>query len=165
MTTYLVSLRKDCPVLSAGHRVAYDGDHCAQLHGPPYRAAARLGGALDTDGRVVTGVSVPLKRLLRTTYDWLAHRMLLPRTSRLTRVEADEAATMRYPHTTDVFPCAEVVVLPIMHTTAALRAWWIADQVAAAIAAPGQYASAWVAIAIAESFGQSAICYRAMGGT
>jgi 6-pyruvoyltetrahydropterin/6-carboxytetrahydropterin synthase len=161
MATYQVSVSKDYTVFCAGHFVTYDGDHCEMLHGHNYRAAVRLAGALNDDQMVFDFVT--LKRRLRTICDQLDHRMLLPQNNPLLQMSIDAVSvTVRYKQKTYVFPREDVVLLPILNTTAELLAWWIATQLEADIRAQAGMVE-HLEVEVEETFGQSATCRLKLG--
>jgi 6-pyruvoyltetrahydropterin/6-carboxytetrahydropterin synthase len=157
MEQYRIHISKDNLVFASAHFVTFDGDKCEPLHGHNYRVSATIEGPLDENRYVVN--FVPLKRLLKRLADELDHRMLLPLYSKIVAVHEDgasvvaEALGKRY-----VFPREDVVLLPIVNTTAELLARHIARRLIDELAIMGITNMSTVEIEVQETFGQGGVC-------
>jgi 6-pyruvoyltetrahydropterin/6-carboxytetrahydropterin synthase len=157
--TYTVRVSKDYLVFCCAHFITYEGGACERLHGHNYRATAEVEGPLDENHYVFDFIA--LKNLMRRITDELDHHVLLPTTSELIKVDAnDRQVRARFEDREWVFPREDVVLLPIANTTAELLARWIAERLTDAMASEKSFRPKWVRIDVEESFGQSAVYTR-----
>ena len=163
LLAFKVYVSKDYTVFCAGHFITYQGDKCEGLHGHNYRAAATLEGQLNEAGYVFDFAI--LKRILRTICDQLDHRMLLPRDNPLLEITDDGSSVLvSYGQKKYMFPREEVVLLPIVNTTAEKLAEWVGDQIQAELSKLTPHDLTRLEVEIEESFGQSAFCSRPLAG-
>ena len=173
METYTVRVSKDYLVFCCAHFITYEGDTCERLHGHNYRAMAEVEGPLDKNHYVFDFIA--LKNLMRRLTDELDHHVLLPTTSELITIEANErqvrvwfspspptplpASGERGRGEGDrewLFPREDCVLLPIANTTAELLARWIAERLTDALVREKNFRPTRVKIEVEESFGQLA---------
>ncbi len=149
-------MSKDYLVFSAGHFITYAGDVCERLHGHNYRVAAEVHGPLDENQYVVDFIA--LRDALRAIVDELDHHMLLPTQHPLIKVVADDRevqATFRERRW--IFPRCDCILLDIPNTTSELLARYVAQRLAADLAARGARPQR-VRVEIDECFGHVAAC-------
>ena len=121
-----------------------------------------LEGELDENAYVFNFVT--LKKAMKVICDKLDHRMLLPTNNSLLDVQSDATGyTIRYKHKTYVFPREDVVQLPIANTTAENLATWISSELEAVLKSYGASHLSVLEIEVEETFGQSAMCRKALG--
>lgn len=161
MDEYRVTVSKDHLVFAAAHFITFGDATCEPLHGHNYRAGASLCGELDRHGLVFDFVT--LKREMQSILELLDHRMLLPTDNPNLAVDRrGEEVEVRTGSRRYLFPEQDVVVLPIMNTTAEMIATWVLDRLVERIAARGGGGISRVEVEIEESFGQSGSCSRAL---
>ncbi len=119
-----VRVPKDHLVFSAGHFISYEGDKCERLHGHNYRTAVEVEGDLDVNSYVFDFIA--LKHRTKEITDELDHRMLLPTSNSLIRVEkGPKSIHVQYQDREWLFPREDLVFLPIGKTTVELLAQYI----------------------------------------
>lgn len=157
--SYSVRVTKDHLVFSAGHFITFDGGHCERIHGHNYRMAVEVEGELDENHYVFDFIA--LLEMARALALELDHRMLLPTTSRLIRLEDDGPNVVaRYKERYWSFPRDECVLLPIPNTTTELLADYMAGRLLDAIGARGLAAPRVLRVEVEENFGQTATVAR-----
>lgn len=155
--SYRVRLEKDYFVFSAGHFITFHGDICERLHGHNYRVAAEVSGPLDENHYVVDFIL--LRDTLKEIVDQLDHRMLLPTSHPLIKVEADEErVVVRFEERKWEFPRCDCLLLPVPNTTSELLARYIGRQLLDALEEKTGQRPTWLKIEVDECFGQIAIC-------
>jgi 6-pyruvoyltetrahydropterin/6-carboxytetrahydropterin synthase len=160
MAEYRVVVEKDYLVFCCGHFITYS-DTCETLHGHNYRARVELEGELDENGYVWDFVD--LKQMMRRLVDELDHRMLLPLQNPALRLsEQGEGIEVFYKDRRYVFPRRDVVLLPIMNTTAEMLARYLLGRVKAELLRRGGGGLHALAVEVEESFGQSGRCRERM---
>jgi 6-pyruvoyltetrahydropterin/6-carboxytetrahydropterin synthase len=156
METFTVRVSKDYLVFCSAHFITYDGATCERLHGHNYRVTAEVEGPLDENRYVFDFIA--LKDITRRITDELDHRVLLPTTSTLIRVEAtDRQVHARFGDREWIFPREDCVLLPIANTTAELLARWIAGRIGETLAREKGLEPTRMRIEVEESFGQVAV--------
>ena len=153
--SFRVHVTKDYLKFSAAHFIAYPGFR-ERLHGHNYRVSVAVHGPLGPQGYVVDfGV---VKRIARRLCEQLDERMLIPaRSDSLTVREDGDAVVVRYEHDEFRFPRGDVLLLPIVHTSAEELAQYLAAELGAALAAEGIAAPTAIEVGVEESFGQTAV--------
>jgi 6-pyruvoyltetrahydropterin/6-carboxytetrahydropterin synthase len=132
--SYRVRLEKEQHVFSAAHFITFNGDVCERLHGHNYRVAVVVEGPLDENQYVIDFIA--LRDELKAILDELDHRMLLPTTHPLIRIEENDReiqATFIPDERRWVFPRSDCLLLPVANTTAELLARYIGERLKAAI--------------------------------
>lgn len=151
--SYAVRVTKDHLVFSAGHFITYDGDHCERVHGHNYRVAVELAGELDANHYVFDFIA--LLDAARALVLELDHRMLLPATSPLIRLEDDGPNVVaRYRDRRWSFPRDECVLLPIPNTTTELLADYLAGRLVERLRAKVDRLPPILRVEVEENFGQ-----------
>jgi 6-pyruvoyl tetrahydropterin synthase/QueD family protein len=153
--SFHVHVTKDYLKFSAAHFIAYPGFR-ERLHGHNYRVSVAVHGPLGPQGYVVDfGV---VKRITRRLCEQLDERMLIPaRSDSLTVREEGDAVIVRYEQDEFRFPRSDVLLLPIVHTSAEELAQYLAAELGAALAAEGIASPTAIEVGVEESFGQAAI--------
>ncbi len=159
MNDYQVTVSKDQLVFAAAHFIIFGDASCESLHGHNYRAGVTLWGSLDRHALVFDFVA--LKREMLSILELLDHRMLLPTDNpHLAVARRGEEVEVRTGSRRYLFPEQDVVVLPIMNTTAEMIATWVLDRLVERITKRGGAGIRRIEVEIEESFGQSASCSR-----
>ncbi len=111
---------------SAAHFITFGGK-CERLHGHNYGVLVEVEGALNNDS-IVLDFTV-LKQLTREICQRLNHRFLLPmKNPHLELIEAADSWEVRFREKRYVFPCGDVIELPIDNSSAERLAEYICDE-------------------------------------
>jgi 6-pyruvoyltetrahydropterin/6-carboxytetrahydropterin synthase len=158
--SFRVHVTKDYLKFSAAHFIAYPGFR-ERLHGHNYRVAITLDGCLGPQGYVVDfGV---VKRVARRLCERLDERLLIPERSDCLEIRADDSTVqVQYEGDAFCFPRADVLLLPIVHTSVEELAQYLAGELRRELDAEGIGPLDAIEVAVEESFGQRAI-YRREG--
>jgi 6-pyruvoyltetrahydropterin/6-carboxytetrahydropterin synthase len=153
--SFRVHVTKDYLKFSAAHFIAYPGFR-ERLHGHNYRVSFAVHGPLGRQGYVVDfGV---VKRIARRLCERLDERVLIPEKSDcLTVREADGRVVVRYEADEFSFPRGDVLLLPIVHSSAEELAQYLAGELRRELAEEGVGGLSAIEVGVEESFGQSAI--------
>lgn len=153
--SFRVHVTKDYLKFSAAHFIAYPGFR-ERLHGHNYRVSVAIHGPLGRQGYVVDfGV---VKRIARRLCDRLDEHLLIPEKSDcLTVREEGERVFVRYEHDEFSFPRGDVLLLPIVHSSAEELAQYLAGELRRELAEEGVAGLTAIEVGVEESFGQSAI--------
>jgi 6-pyruvoyl-tetrahydropterin synthase len=140
---------------NAAHFIAYPGFR-ERLHGHNYQVTVRIEGDLGTDGYVLDFGLV--KQATKRVCEALDEYTILPALSDCLRItEHGEAVEVVYEDGARfVFPRADVILLPIVHTSAEELARYVAGQVRAELLAVGARPWRRLEVSVAETRGQSA---------
>ena len=157
---FRVHVPKDYPKFSAAPFIAYPGFR-ERLHGHNYRVSIALDGQLGPQGYVVDfGV---VKRIARRLCERLDERLLVPERSDCLRVRVDgDVVCLQYEQDEFRFPRADVILLPIVHTSVEELSQYLAGELRRELDAEGVGPLDAIEVAVEESFGQRAI-YRREG--
>jgi len=154
-TRFEVFVDKEYLKFNAAHFIAYRGFR-ERLHGHNYRVSVRVLGELGPDGYVLDFglVKMASKRVCES----LDERVILPQDSDcLTIVERGESVEVVYEDGSRfVFPRSDVVLLPIVHTSAEELARYIAGRVRSELTQAGARPWRRLEVSVAETQGQSA---------
>jgi 6-pyruvoyltetrahydropterin/6-carboxytetrahydropterin synthase len=154
MSAYKVRVTKDNLIFCSGHFATFGGK-AEPLHGHNYRVGVVVEGTLDPNAWVFDFVA--LKRMLKTICDRLDHHMLLPTGNPIVQVETGPVSVhVQALNKTYVFPCEDVVQLPIINTTTEEFARWITEELEIALHERGAANLTAIEIEVEETFGQSA---------
>lgn len=116
---------------SSAHFITYSGK-CERLHGHNYGVLVEVEGELNED-KVVFDFTI-LKRLTKEICQRLDHHFLLPlHNPHLELVASADSWEIRFRSRHYVFPCADVVELPIENSTAELLAEYICHELCKAL--------------------------------
>lgn len=118
---------------SSAHFITFGGK-CERLHGHNYGVMVELEGTLGED-KLVFDFTV-LKRLTREICRRLNHRFLLPmHNPHLEVVEQADTWEVRFGQKRYIFPCEDVIALPIDNSTAERLAEYICQELRHELAA------------------------------
>jgi 6-pyruvoyl-tetrahydropterin synthase len=156
--TFRVHVTKDYLKFSAAHFIAYPGFR-ERLHGHNYRVSVAVHGPLGPQGYVVDfGV---VKRIARRLCERLDERLLIPLKSDCLEVrEEGDAVLVRYERDEFRFPRGDVLLLPIVHSSAEELAQYLTGELRKALAEEGVGSLTAVEVGVEESFGQAAVFRR-----
>lgn len=156
--SFRVQVTKDYLKFSAAHFIAYPGFR-ERLHGHNYRVSVAAGGALGAQGYVVDfGV---VKKIARKLCDRLDERVLVPaRSDCMTIEERGTNIVLNYEGDEFLFPSADAILLPIIHSSAEELAQYLAAELETELEAEGIDSLHWIEIGVEESFGQAAVYRR-----
>ena len=152
--TFHLHVTKDYLKFSAAHFIAYPGFR-EPLHGHNYRMSIAAHGPLGPQGYVVDFGTV--KRIGRRLCDQLDQRTLIPVNSDCLLVrEVGDTVVVRYDQDEFRFPTHDVVLLPIVHTSAEELARYLADRVRGELVREGIQTLTAIEVGVEESVGQAA---------
>jgi 6-pyruvoyltetrahydropterin/6-carboxytetrahydropterin synthase len=156
--SFRVHVTKDYLKFSAAHFIAYPGFR-ERLHGHNYRVSVAVHGPLGRQGYVVDfGV---VKRIARRLCEQLDEHVLIPASSDcLTVREEGDAIVVRYERDEFRFPRGDVLLLPIVHSSAEELAQYLTGELRRELAEEGIAGLTVVEVGVEESFGQTAFFRR-----
>lgn len=160
---FSIQVAKENLKFSAAHFIAYPGFR-EPLHGHNYQIGVRVEGRLAVTGYVLDfGL---IKRLTKEIADRLDERTIVPALSDCLHIERDgRQIRLRYEDDSFSLPESDVVILPIVHSSAEELARYIWDELYKALAGRTALADVIsIEISVAEGPGQSAV-YRSEIGT
>jgi dihydroneopterin triphosphate aldolase (PTPS-III) / 6-pyruvoyltetrahydropterin synthase len=153
---FSIHVTKENLKFSAAHFIAYPGFR-EPLHGHNYQVGVRVAGRLAETGYVLDfGL---IKRLTKELADRLDERTILPANSECLTV-ASEAGQVHVTYESDrfSFPAADVVLLPIAHSSAEELARYLWQELRDALAERGALGHIIsMEISVAEGPGQAAL--------
>ena len=141
---------------NAAHFMAYPGFR-ERLHGHNYQVAVRIEGALAEDGYVLDfGI---VKRVTRRVCESLDERTLIPIDSDCLKITQgpDAVEVVCEDGARFVFPRSDVVLLPLVHSSAEELARYVAGQIRIELLAAGARPWRRLEVSVAETSGQSAV--------
>lgn len=152
---YEVFVGKEYLKFNAAHFIAYPGFR-ERLHGHNYHVAVRLEGELGSDGYVIDFGLV--KKVTKAVCEELDERTILPAQSDcLTIEEKDGAVFVQYEDGARFsFPKDDVILLPIVHSSAEELAQWVLGRLRVELRAAGARPWKRLEVSVAETPGQSA---------
>jgi 6-pyruvoyltetrahydropterin/6-carboxytetrahydropterin synthase len=152
--SFRVHVTKDYLKFSAAHFIAYPGFR-ERLHGHNYRVSVAVHGPLGTQGYVVDfGV---VKRIARRLCERLDEHLLIPVKSDCLAVrEEGERVIVRYEQDEFRFPRGDVLLLPLVHSSAEELAQYLAGELRRELAEEGIGGLTAIEVGVEESFGQAA---------
>jgi 6-pyruvoyltetrahydropterin/6-carboxytetrahydropterin synthase len=154
---FKVYVTKDYLKFSAAHFIAYPGFR-ERLHGHNYRVSVEIEGALGEQGYVVDfGV---VKQIARRVCSSLDERVLIPADSDCLRIREDGAQVVVFYENDEFrFPRKDIVLLPIVHSSAEELARYLVGEVRRELASEGMAEVRVIQIGVEETTGQAAF-YR-----
>lgn len=156
-TGFRVHVTKDYLKFSAAHFIAYPGFR-ERLHGHNYRVSIDVSGPLGPQGYVVDFGLV--KRIAREICAALDERVIIPSASDCLEVwEEGESVCVRYEQDEFRFPREDVLLLPLVHSSAEELARYIAGELRRRLSETGVDQVHALEVGVEESFGQAAF-YR-----
>jgi dihydroneopterin triphosphate aldolase (PTPS-III) / 6-pyruvoyltetrahydropterin synthase len=152
---YQVHVFKDYLKFSAAHFIAYKGFR-EPLHGHNYQVSVRVEGGLGADGYVLDFGLV--KQATRRICERLDERVLLPAQSDCLRFErGDSQIGVVYEDGSRFsFPEADVVLLPIVHSSAEELAGYVLERLRVELPDLKARGVRWLEVGVAEAPGQIA---------
>jgi 6-pyruvoyltetrahydropterin/6-carboxytetrahydropterin synthase len=144
---------------SAAHFIAYPGFR-EPLHGHNYQIGVRVEGRLAATGYVLDfGL---IKRHVREIAARLDERTIIPALSDCLKIdERDGQLIIQYENDRFAFPCGDVALLPIVHSSAEELAEFVWQELHEALQGDGALADiVAIEISVAEGPGQAAIFRR-----
>ena len=153
-TSFRVHVTKDYLKFSAGHFIAYPGFREA-LHGHNYRMSVDVEGDLGPQGYVVDfGV---VKDIARRLCKQLNEKVLVPAQSDCLGIsEEGGQCVLRYEGDEFRFPRKDVVLLPIIHSSAEEIARYLVGELRQALRAEGIEQLRSIEVGVEETPGQAA---------
>lgn len=125
--TFRVHVTKDYLKFSAAHFIAYHGFR-ETLHGHNYRVSVEIEGALGPQGYVLDFGTV--KQVTKRVCGRLDEKFIIPAESDCLSVSQDGTrVTVRYDEDEFSFPRKDVVLLPIVHSSAEELARYLAGEI------------------------------------
>jgi 6-pyruvoyltetrahydropterin/6-carboxytetrahydropterin synthase len=158
---YEVHVFKEYLKFSAAHFICYPGFREA-LHGHNYQVSVRIEGDLGSDGYVLDFGRV--KAVVREICAELDEKVILPSKSECLRVAEKDATVIAVyeDDSTFSFPRADVVLLPIAHSSAEELAHYLLGRVREAMPDLVERGAAMLEVGVAEAPGQVAYCREAL---
>jgi 6-pyruvoyl-tetrahydropterin synthase len=155
--SFRVQVSKDYLKFSAAHFIAYPGFREA-LHGHNYRVSIAAQGSLGPQGYVVDfGI---VKRIARRLCERLDEKTLIPAESDCLVIRREDGVVVvRYEQDEFRLPESDVLLLPILHSSAEELAQYLAGELRRELAVEGIHGLTMVEVGVEESFGQAAV-YR-----
>jgi 6-pyruvoyltetrahydropterin/6-carboxytetrahydropterin synthase len=152
--SFRVYVSKDYLKFSAAHFIAYRGFR-ERLHGHNYRVSIEVAGKLGPHGYVVDfGI---VKKIARRLCERLDEKFLIPAESDCLSVTyAGDSVEVRYEQDEFRLPKSDVLLLPIMHSSAEELARYLVREMRRELTAEGVAGLTAVEIGVEESFGQAA---------
>jgi 6-pyruvoyltetrahydropterin/6-carboxytetrahydropterin synthase len=152
--SFKVHVTKDYLKFSSGHFIAYKGFREA-LHGHNYRMSVDVEGDLGSQGYVLDfGV---VKDIARRLCKGLNEKMLIPAQSDCLEItERDGQCVVRYEDDEFSFPLKDVVLLPIIHSSAEELARYLVGELRQALRAEGIHKLRAIEVGVEETTGQAA---------
>jgi len=152
--TFRVHVTKDYLKFSAAHFIAYQGFR-ETLHGHNYRVSVQIEGDLGPQGYVLDfGI---VKQVAKRVCSRLDEKFIIPGASDCLRVRQDVAqVTVGYNDDEFRFPCKDVVVLPIVHSSAEELARYLAGEIRRELSEAGVERFRAIEVGVEETTGQAA---------
>ena len=152
--TFRVYVAKDYLKFSAAHFIAYGGFR-ESLHGHNYRVSVEFEGDLGPDGYVLDfGI---VKQVAKQVCQRLDEKFVVPTQSDCLHIrEEDGQVTLRYEDDEFRFPMKDVVLLPIVHSSAEELARYLAGEVRKELLAGGVERIRVLEVGVEETTGQAA---------
>jgi 6-pyruvoyltetrahydropterin/6-carboxytetrahydropterin synthase len=152
--SFRVHVTKDYLKFNAAHFIAYKGFREA-LHGHNYRVSVGVEGALGAEGYVLDfGI---VKQVTKRVCSTLDEKTLIPAHSDCLEIRAaGDQVIVRYEADEFRFPRADVLLIPIVHSSAEELARYLAGEVRRALAAEGIRGVGPIEVGVEETPGQAA---------
>jgi 6-pyruvoyl-tetrahydropterin synthase len=152
--TFRVHVTKDYLKFSAAHFIAYKGFR-EGLHGHNYRVSVDIEGDLGPEGYVLDfGIA---KQITKRVCGRLDEKFIIPAQSDCLRIREDgRQVIIGYEDDEFSFPSKDVVLLPIVHSSAEELARYLAGEVRRELAAAKVERIHAIQIGVEEATGQAA---------
>ena len=155
--TFRVDVTKEQFVFSAAHFITVAGDICERIHGHNYGVRCSVSGPIDENRYVVDFIALRDAILKQT--DAMDHHVILPTDHAAIRVTRDDReTTATFNDRRWVFPNEDVVMLPVINTTAEEIARVIASRVRDEVKQLSDQSLDWIEVAVDENHGQWGVC-------
>ena len=154
--SFKVHVEKDYLKFNAAHFIAYKGFREA-LHGHNYRVSVEVEGDVGAQGYVLDfGI---VKDVARRVCKRLDEKVLIPAHSDCLRVqEAAGQVIVNYEADEFRFPTADVLLVPVVHSSAEELARYLVGEMRRELAAEGIAPIRAIQIGVEETPGQAAYC-------
>lgn len=154
--SFRVHVTKDYLKFNAAHFMAYKGFREA-LHGHNYRVSVDVEGELGPQGYVLDfGV---VKQVAKRVCARLDEKTLIPANSDCLRIREEAGqVVVHYEDDEFRFPRADVLLLPIVHSSAEELARYLAGEIRRELRADGVAAIRAIQVGVEETPGQAAYC-------
>jgi len=154
--SFRVHVTKDYLKFNAAHFIAYKGFREA-LHGHNYRVSVDVEGALGPDGYVLDfGI---VKEVARRVCKRLDEKVLLPARSDCLQIgETNGQVVVVYESDEFRFPATDVVLLPIVHSSAEELAQYLVAEIRRELPPAGTQRITAIQVGVEETPGQAAFC-------
>jgi 6-pyruvoyl tetrahydropterin synthase/QueD family protein len=154
--SFRVHVEKDYLKFNAAHFIAYKGFREA-LHGHNYRVSVEIDGELGQQGYVLDFAVV--KAVAKRVCQRLDEKTLIPAHSDclLIRTEGQQVI-VHYEDDEFRFPVADVLLVPLVHTSAEELARYLVGEIRRELQADGITGIRTIEIGVAETPGQTAYC-------
>ncbi len=154
--SFKVHVEKDYLKFNAAHFIAYKGFREA-LHGHNYRVSVEIEGELGQQGYVLDfGV---VKAVAKRVCQRLDEKTLIPAQSDCLRIRSEgQQVIVQYENDEFRFPASDVLLIPIVHTSAEELARYLAAEIRRELRADGINGIRTIEIGVAETPGQTAYC-------
>ncbi len=151
---FRVYVSKDYLKFNAAHFIAYKGFR-ESLHGHNYGVSVQIEGDLGEQGYVLDFSIV--KSVARRVCERLDERMLLPAQSDCLAIETrGSQVVVRFEDDEFSFPAKDVLLLPIVHTSAEELARYLAGEIRRELERDGIQVAGAIEVGVAETLGQTA---------
>lgn len=152
--TFRVHVTKDYLKFSAAHFIAYGGFR-ESLHGHNYRVSVQIEGDLGPQGYVLDfGV---VKQVAKQVCQRLDEKFVVPTQSDCLHIREDGGQmTLRYEDDEFRFPMKDVVLLPIVHSSAEELARYLAGEIRRELTVGGAGRIRVLEVGVEETTGQTA---------
>jgi len=151
---FKVHVEKDYLKFNAAHFIAYKGFR-ENLHGHNYRVSVEVEGELGEQGYVLDFGTV--KGVARRICERLNEKTLLPAQSDCLSIQEDgKQIVVHYEDDEFRFPAADVLLLPIVHSSAEELARYLAGEIRRELAAEAPAPFSSIEVGVAETPGQAA---------
>ena len=152
--TFRVHVTKDYLKFSAAHFIAYEGFR-ETLHGHNYRVSVEIEGDLGPQGYVLDFGTV--KEVAKKVCSRLDEKFIVPAESDCLRVSQDGVqVSVRYRDDEFCSPCKDVVLLPIIHSSAEELARYLAGEIRRELRQASVESFRTIEIGVEETTGQAA---------
>lgn len=157
---FRVHVTKDYLKFNAAHFIAYKGFREA-LHGHNYRVSVQVEGQLGVQGYVLDfGI---VKNTAKRVCNRLDEKTLVPANSDCLQIREDGTqVVVVYEQDEFRFPKSDVLMLPIIHTSAEELAQYLLGEIRRELERDGVTGITALEVGVAETTGQAAYCREAL---
>jgi 6-pyruvoyl-tetrahydropterin synthase len=154
--SFRVHVTKDYLKFNAAHFIAYKGFREA-LHGHNYRVSVEVEGTVGPQGYVLDfGV---VKQVTKRVCQRLDEKTLIPVQSDCLQIrEEGQQLIVSYEHDEFRFPTSDVLLLPIVHSSAEELARYLVGEIRRELRADGIEHIGAIEVGVEETPGQAAFC-------